>query len=615
MLMLNHLLNLTKMNKHLILLFVAFGMAVHSQAQVPRTGTEDTLKTRIITVFDYKPTISDAKKLSMVPMVIDTALSKPEATYLFDTRLFNTTYVPDSINAAKMKGEPLDPLYRGYVKGGLGNGINYMLDAYVNSLRSREGELGVELHGKGTQGVLLDLPPANYNHWRTAISGKKFFKKHALSGKVGFDRERIQYYGYDYNDTLVAPLYLDYQGNEDVFKQVYNELFADVALKSFYTDSNKLNHDLKLHYDYFSDKNGSNFEHNIVFNAIGSRYFGNLLGSIDFITDLNNVNYVNDFYFSPFDTIASSITNTILGLTPKITSQYQKLRIELGVKAQMDLRADATTLRLYPDIYLKYNLVKELIIPYAGITGGLQRNNLNNLTETNPFLWPALMPLQNTDREFHVSGGFRGSVSQRFTYNLCGGYYRERNAPLFVNYNASQFNPNITPFGVNYFTLVYDTLTVTEFGGEMTYRIVEKLHFVAAGVFRDFQTKREVEAWQRPNFEISASGFYQLRNKIIVKAELHLLGPQYAKRYKDYIVDDTEAVGTEFINDQPISVVSDRIKPIVDANVGLEYRYTERLSGFLSLNNLLIQRYQRWNNYPVQRFNVMAGLTYSFWKE
>jgi len=604
------------MNKHLTIFFIALGIGAHSQAQVSRSNAEDTLKTKIITVFDYKPTISDAKKLAETPSVIDTILPKPEAVYQFDTRMFNTNYVPDSINAAKIKGEPLDPLYRGYMKGGLGNGINYMFDGYVNSLRSREGELGVDLHGKGTQGVLKDLPPANYNQWQTAINGKKFFKKHSLSGRAGFDREIIQYYGYDYNDNDVSPLYLEYQGNEDVFKQVYNELFADAELKSFYTDSSKLNHVLNLHYDYFTDRNAANYEHNIVLSALGSRYFGNHLGSLDFMADMNNVNYADAFYFEPLDTVAQSKTNAILSLTPKITSQAKKWRLEIGVKAQMDLSANASKPRVYPDIYAKYNLVKEVIIPYLGITGGLSRNNLNNLTEKNPFLWPALAPLQNTDREYHAFGGFRGSVSQKFTYNLHAGFYRERNAPLFVNYNASQFNPNITPFGVNYFTMVYDTLSITEFGGELTYRIDEKLHIVAAGVFRDYQTEREVEAWQLPNFEVSTAGFYQLRNKILLKAEIHIIGPRSSKGYKEYIGrDDPEAVGVELFDGQEIAVTSTTLNPIIDANIGLEYRYTEKLSVFINLNNLLIQRYQRWNNYPVQRFNVMAGLTYSFWKE
>ena len=119
------------MNKHLTIFFIALGIGAHSQAQVSRSNAEDTLKTKIITVFDYKPTISDAKKLAETPSVIDTILPKPEAVYQFDTRMFNTNYVPDSINAAKMKGEPLDSLYRGYMKGGLGNGINYMFDGYV----------------------------------------------------------------------------------------------------------------------------------------------------------------------------------------------------------------------------------------------------------------------------------------------------------------------------------------------------------------------------------------------------------------------------------------------------------------------------------------------------
>jgi outer membrane receptor protein involved in Fe transport len=161
----------------------------------------------------------------------------------------------------------------------------------------------------------------------------------------------------------------------------------------------------------------------------------------------------------------------------------------------------------------------------------------------------------------------------------------------------------------------YDTLTTFEVGGELTYRINEKLHVVGAGVFRSFTTRSEAFAWQRPNFEVNASGFYQLQHKLIFKAQLHLLGPQRAKGYKAYVQDDPEAVDVEFIDGAPVSVVATELKPIIDASIGAEYRYTERLSGFINLNNVLVQRYQRWNQYPVQRFNVMAGLTYLFWKE
>ena len=154
-----------------------------------------------------------------------------------------------------------------------------------------------------------------------------------------------------------------------------------------------------------------------------------------------------------------------------------------------------------------------------------------------------------------------------------------------------------------------------EFGGELTYRIGERLHVVGSGVFRKYTTQQEAIAWQRPNFEVSATGIYQIQDKIVLRAGVHILGPQSAKGLKAYDANDDESVDTQEYNGQLFSVTSTAIAPIFDVNVGVEYRYTERLSGFLSMHNMVVQRYQRWNNYPVQRFNIMAGITYSFWKE
>jgi hypothetical protein len=54
------------------------------------------------------------------------------------------------------------------------------------------------------------------------------------------------------------------------------------------------------------------------------------------------------------------------------------------------------------------------------------------------------------------------------------------------------------------------------------------------------------------------------------------------------------------------------LDPFIDANIGVEYRYTKRLSAFVRLNNFLAARYAKWNNYNLQRFNAMMGVTYSF---
>jgi hypothetical protein len=57
------------------------------------------------------------------------------------------------------------------------------------------------------------------------------------------------------------------------------------------------------------------------------------------------------------------------------------------------------------------------------------------------------------------------------------------------------------------------------------------------------------------------------------------------------------------------------LKAYVDINLGLEYRYTKILSAFVHLNNLAAQNYSYWNLYPVQRFNLLFGVTYALWGE
>jgi hypothetical protein len=50
----------------------------------------------------------------------------------------------------------------------------------------------------------------------------------------------------------------------------------------------------------------------------------------------------------------------------------------------------------------------------------------------------------------------------------------------------------------------------------------------------------------------------------------------------------------------------------LDLHLGLEYRYTKRLSAFLDVSNLSASKYERWYRYPVQRGLVLGGLTYAF---
>jgi outer membrane cobalamin receptor len=87
---------------------------------------------------------------------------------------------------------------------------------------------------------------------------------------------------------------------------------------------------------------------------------------------------------------------------------------------------------------------------------------------------------------------------------------------------------------------------------------------------------------------------YNLRDKILAGASVYYLSGQYAK----------------LINGSQFSEVT--LDGLVDVNLNFEYRYTKFLSLYANFNNIAAQRYQRWYGYPTQRFNFVAGLSYTF---
>jgi hypothetical protein len=52
--------------------------------------------------------------------------------------------------------------------------------------------------------------------------------------------------------------------------------------------------------------------------------------------------------------------------------------------------------------------------------------------------------------------------------------------------------------------------------------------------------------------------------------------------------------------------------PGLDLGAGLEFKITRQVNLWLQMNNILNNRYQRWNQYPVYGFNLLGGIVFSF---
>ena len=101
---------------------------------------------------------------------------------------------------------------------------------------------------------------------------------------------------------------------------------------------------------------------------------------------------------------------------------------------------------------------------------------------------------------------------------------------------------------------------------------------------------------------MSIGARYDIRNKLILKAEAMLLGVRPAKFEEIRSIDGVLVPTSRQVE----------LGGFVDAYIGAEYRYTKRLSVFLDISNLSASKYERWYRYPVQRGLVIGGFTYAF---
>jgi hypothetical protein len=245
-------------------------------------------------------------------------------------------------------------------------------------------------------------------------------------------------------------------------------------------------------------------------------------------------------------------------------------------------------MNLYPLVDVNLNLVNEMLSAYAGITGGLKKNNLKEFSDENPFINTAV-PFKYTNNKFEFFGGIKGSFSKQLGFNAFISTSQVGNLPMFVN---------LTNTADNKFAIIYDNADIVRLNGEITYQQSEKLGIVLSGNYYNYTLKNEDKAWEKPSYDLSLTANYHFNDKIILKADFKGLFGIYATKCEK--------------SNNILVTVPDKIDDIFDINLGGEYKITGQLNAFVNLNNLGFTKYYRWYNYPSYGFNFIAGVSYAF---
>lgn len=565
-----------------ILSILFFGLTAWSQER-----EKDTIDTQVVNVIKpYTPTISDAFKVKEVPKVDqDTTLKKRPVRYNIFSIPVASTFTPAKGKAADVEKEKPVKLFDNYASLGVGTYTTILGEVYLNHAINRTERAGgyFSHHSStgGIDGLLLDD-----NFSLTKLNANYSKKLRDLSWKVdlGFSRQVANWYG------LPQPLFDNTTANMIDPEQVYSSFYAGGKLN--FEDGIIQSGKVKFRRFYDSDDSGENrFIANTVLDIPISGELINTEINVDYIGGTFNRNFYTE------DELKYGNIN--VGLAPSYQLTQDDLTVNLGVNLVYlnDTEASKNKFFIYPNITASYRLVSDIVIAFAGIEGGLIQNSYHEFVQTNPFLSPTLV-VAPTDQRYNASLGIKGKLSNAVSYKVTGRYLAEEAKPLFRANSVLGGAMEDYQYG-NSFRVVYDDVKTFSVAGELNIDVNRNFTFGLKGEYFGYNTDTQPEAWNLPDITGSAFIDVQIDRQWFAGASVFYVGER-----KDFFWQE----GTLL----PVQPITTTLDSYFDANVHLGYRINDQFAVFAKGNNIFNQDAPRWQNFPVQGIQFLAGLTYQF---
>jgi len=531
--------------------------------------SQEIIRKEVRVVQPYAPSLFDAFKINLLPSLKDTMKLSPDFNYKISPKPYSAEYSIRPIKAAKLLDDPLTELYGTYLKMGFGNYLTPLAELSINKKRSKEYSLGAYArHISSNYKVKLENDEkvfAGYGNDEFSLYGKRIWDNSILSGSAGMDNRSVYYYGYN---TILVDTLLE----KEAIKQNFLKVNARIRYRSSYVDSKHLNYNIQVKYNYFADK--FNYTENNVFT---SGEFSLLRENILFGTDFS-YNYIDE----TGDLTARK--SNIIGLSPWLKKKTTEWKLKAGVDAIFENIDNKTATHLYPDALLQIAIVDNLLNAYFGISGNLEVNNFQKIAWENPWVKSGVQ-VRNTNHKLNMYGGLNGNINSSLSYKLRASYKLVNDMYFYVNDTLDDLG--------NQFYTEYDDVQLSTIYGEILAQPIDNLSLFISGNYYKYAMTDQNRPWHKPAWDLIVSTRYNLREKILVNADIIGSGKRYVKTYDSSGANELTLDG------------------IVDINLGIEYRYTKILSAFLRFYNITSSRYQKWNQYPGQGFLVMGGITYS----
>ena len=353
---------------------------------------------------------------------------------------------------------------------------------------------------------------------------------------------------------------------KDQLQQTYNTIALELGLKNKVKSAAGIDYHPQMSYYRFTD-NYSGSENNLILKAPFEKSLGSILSlKLGVTADIASANFP-----------AVKLTNNLFHINPSVLFTTPNLKLNIGIQPSWDNGAYS----MQPDIWAEAGLPNTRLKMEAGWVGYFTKNSYRTLVAFNPWIG-GLNSLTNTRiREQYV--GIKGTAGNHLSFNGRVSFLKMNGQPLFLNdaLDGKSFNTVFEP-----------EMNTFRIHGELNYTVQENFSLMASTTISHYSGfALNTNSWGLIPFEITSGALWKPLKDLQLKADLF---------YRD---------GSMARN---LLMESIKLPSSVDLSLGAEFSVKKQLNVWLQMNNLFNNTYQRWNQYPVFGFNVMAGVVYSF---
>ena len=531
----------------------------------------------------YVPKLPPARKMDMVPDMVDTVAIRPEIDYTIVPKSFASALSTEKFRPAKVTYWEYTKSYPFYIKAGVGYPLVSEVDAYASTNRADVGYFSAYVNHRGRFGNIDTQNPITGEQFigsnaqqmsnRIGITGGKYFGRYTLSGDIYYDSN--SYRRYAQNVVEEDEQALDAIDFEDVALAVnFGDSFADLS---------KLNFALSLSADYYNDKSEqiviADMDRKIQqFDVAAALKLGRNIGQHARL--YGAVEYQGYYGFK----YAGGYSDNIISCAADF--EYDAIKafdLKVGLKYSYDkVQPHKVRHHILPSLYMGFNVAeKDIFVPYVEVDSRVDNNSYRALQQANPYILlrdEQFESVPNTTT-YNLRAGFAGhTLNKKFSYRLYA------NAAFMTN---ALYWYNVENIGFSYLA---DKLGVYSLNASLEYKPLSSLLLGAGAKGMIYNNPTDIECG-KPFFE----GYFNIRythQKFAVGASADLIGSR------------SWTIVTAATEEQEAQMASYKYPLCVDLGLTFDWFVAKQCTVYLEGRNLGNAKIYDWALY--RRFGVGA---------